>query len=47
MALTMFKGEELAEALGVPLFYGMVEAVSVAVYCVIAWKLGWSKSYNS
>eukprot|EP00594_Rhizosolenia_setigera_P001151 CAMPEP_0178946402 /NCGR_PEP_ID=MMETSP0789-20121207/4263_1 /TAXON_ID=3005 /ORGANISM="Rhizosolenia setigera, Strain CCMP 1694" /LENGTH=336 /DNA_ID=CAMNT_0020626385 /DNA_START=1 /DNA_END=1011 /DNA_ORIENTATION=- len=44
VALTMFKGEELAEALGVPLFYGMVEAVSVAVYCVIAWKLGWTKA---
>jgi Sodium Bile acid symporter family len=45
MALTMFEGEELAEALGVPFFYGLVEAVLVGIYCLVAWKvLGWSKA---
>lgn len=29
----MFKGEELAEAVGVPLFYGLVEAVVLGKQC--------------
>ena len=44
MALTMFEGQELAEALGVPFFYGFVEAVTVGIYCLVAWKIGWSKA---
>eukprot|EP00543_Licmophora_paradoxa_P005235 CAMPEP_0202453040 /NCGR_PEP_ID=MMETSP1360-20130828/11112_1 /ASSEMBLY_ACC=CAM_ASM_000848 /TAXON_ID=515479 /ORGANISM="Licmophora paradoxa, Strain CCMP2313" /LENGTH=217 /DNA_ID=CAMNT_0049072029 /DNA_START=77 /DNA_END=730 /DNA_ORIENTATION=+ len=44
VALTMFKGNELAEAMGVPLYYGMVEALVLGIYCVIAWKAGWTKA---
>jgi sodium/bile acid cotransporter 2 len=44
IALTMFEGDELAEALGVPFFYGLVQAVSLAIYCLGAWKLGWTKA---
>lgn len=44
MALTMFEGDELAEALAVPFFYGLVEAVTVGIYCLVAWKVGWSKA---
>jgi len=44
MALTMFEGDELAAALGVPFFYGVVEAVLLGVYCVVAWKVGWTKA---
>ena len=44
VALTMFEGEELAAALGVPFFYGLVEAVLLAIYCVVAWKIGWTKA---
>lgn len=44
VALTMFKGSDLAEALGVPLYYGMIEAIFVCLYCVIAWKMGWTKA---
>jgi hypothetical protein len=45
VALTMFdKQEELAEAMGVPLFYGTCEAVILAIYCLIAWKFGWTKA---
>lgn len=44
VALTMFEGDELAEALGVPFFYGVVEAVILGVYCIGAWKLGWTKA---
>lgn len=43
VALTMFDDDEVAaEALGVPLFYGAVEAVIVGVFCVLSWKAGWT-----
>lgn len=32
VALTMFEDNELSEAMGVPLFYGLVEAVAVGLY---------------
>lgn len=40
----MFDGDELAAALGVPFFYGLVEAVLLGVYCIVAWKIGWTKA---
>lgn len=42
VALTMFHGKEAATAVGVPLWYGVVEALLVGVYCVLCWKMGWS-----
>jgi len=42
VALSMFHGQEQADAVGVPLFYGLVEAVVLAVFCVYAWKVGWT-----
>jgi len=44
VALTMFQGGDLADALGVPLFYGLVEAVVLGIYCIIAWKCNWTKA---
>jgi len=35
---------EIAQALAVPLAYGLVEAVLLGVYCLVAWKLGWTKA---
>lgn len=40
----MFEGDELAVAIGVPLFYGICEAVFLAIYCITCWKLGWTKA---
>jgi len=40
----MFEGNDLNEAMGVPFFYGMVEAFFVGCYCVGCWKAGWSKA---
>jgi len=37
-------GTEIAEALAVPLVYGMVEIVVLGTYCVLAWKMGWTKA---
>eukprot|EP00521_Asterionellopsis_glacialis_P007667 CAMPEP_0195287780 /NCGR_PEP_ID=MMETSP0707-20130614/4706_1 /TAXON_ID=33640 /ORGANISM="Asterionellopsis glacialis, Strain CCMP134" /LENGTH=405 /DNA_ID=CAMNT_0040347567 /DNA_START=114 /DNA_END=1331 /DNA_ORIENTATION=+ len=44
VALTMFNGDELSNAMGVPFFYGIVEAVLIGMYCIVAWKLGWTKA---
>jgi predicted Na+-dependent transporter len=45
VAVTMFKDPtERAEAISVPLFYGIVEAIIIGFYCVWAWKAGWTKA---
>eukprot|EP00565_Helicotheca_tamesis_P003867 CAMPEP_0185726574 /NCGR_PEP_ID=MMETSP1171-20130828/2515_1 /TAXON_ID=374046 /ORGANISM="Helicotheca tamensis, Strain CCMP826" /LENGTH=549 /DNA_ID=CAMNT_0028394959 /DNA_START=171 /DNA_END=1820 /DNA_ORIENTATION=- len=44
VAITMFDDDALAEAVGVPLYYGMVEAVILGIYCIGAWKAGWTKA---
>jgi hypothetical protein len=44
VAITMFSGEERAQAVSVPLFYGVIEAVVVGIYCLWAWKAGWTKA---
>lgn len=44
VALTMFEGADRSEAMAVPLYYGIVEAVFVGLYCVVAWKIGWTKA---
>ncbi len=36
--------EERAQAVAVPLFYGIVEAVVIAIYCVWAWKANYTKA---
>ena len=40
----MFQGEQLATAMAVPLYYGLLEAVILGLYCIVAWKLGWTKA---
>jgi len=43
--LSMFDDkEEIAQAMAVPLLYGIVEAVVLGLYCLIVWKLGWTKA---
>jgi len=45
VAVTMFSDPtEQAEAVSVPLFYGMVEAILICLYCIWAWKAGWTKA---
>lgn len=44
MALTMFQGNDLNQAMGVPFLYGIIEAVLIGLFCVICWKGGWSKA---
>ena len=40
----IFDPEERAQALAVPLFYGAVEAFVIMIYCIWAWKAGWTKA---
>lgn len=44
VAASMFKGDQLATAIGVPLYYGIVEMVILACFCIVCWKLGWTKA---
>jgi len=46
VAMTMFANDEtkLAHAVAVPLYYGMVEAIGLAIFCIVCWKLGWTKA---
>ena len=44
VAASMFSGTELAQAISVPLLYGIFEAVILAFYCMICWKIGWTKA---
>lgn len=44
VAASMFTGDQLATAIGVPLYYGIVEAVILACFCIVCWKAGWTKA---
>jgi predicted Na+-dependent transporter len=45
VAITMFDDPvERAQAVAVPLFYGLVEALVIGLYCIWAWKVGWTKA---
>lgn len=44
LALTMFNGNDLKDAMAVPFLYGLCEAAVVGIYCLIVWKLGWTKA---
>ena len=45
VAISMYDNvEERAQAVAVPIFYGIVEAVAIGLYCVWAWKIGWTKA---
>ena len=43
-ALGLFSGDDLQEALKVPVVYGFVEIFFIGIYLLIFWKLGWSKA---
>lgn len=44
VALSTFRDEDLALAMAVPFFYGCMEAVFLFLYCIGAWKAGWTKA---
>lgn len=45
VAITMYPNkEERAQAIAVPLFYGVVEAVACGLYLLVSWRMGWTKA---
>mmetsp|Transcript_8399 Transcript_8399/g.23279 ORF Transcript_8399/g.23279 Transcript_8399/m.23279 type:complete len:366 (+) Transcript_8399:105-1202(+) len=44
VALKMFDGGDQAKAVAVPFYYGSVEAVVLLIYCIGAWRAGWTKA---
>ena len=40
----MFQGSELNDAMGVPFLYGLAEILFISLYCMGAWKSGWTKA---
>ena len=44
VAISLYDGDDLATAIGVPLYYGIVEAVLLAFFCMVCWKMGWTKA---
>ena len=40
----MYSGDTLAEAVSIPVYYGIVEAIILSIYCICAWKMGWTKA---
>lgn len=36
--------DDIAKAMAVPLLYGLVEALVLGIYCLVAWKFGWTKA---
>jgi hypothetical protein len=42
--LTLFSGEEQNIAVGVPFWYTGMQTLFVGVFCLVTWKLGWSKA---
>ena len=42
----MFQGMPVqrAQAIAVPLLYGLAEAICIPLYCLVAWKAGWTKA---
>jgi predicted Na+-dependent transporter len=44
VAMSMFYGDDLARAVAVPLYYGILQASLTFCYCMVAWKLGWTKA---
>lgn len=44
VAIAMFNGDSQARAVGVPFYYGSVEAILLLIYCIGCWKMGWTKA---
>jgi predicted Na+-dependent transporter len=44
LALSMFTGPDLGLAISVPLYYGVVELFTNTIFCIVCWKLGWTKA---
>jgi len=44
VALSMFNGANRSKAIAVPFMYGVYEGLILFCYCIVVWKLGWTKA---
>jgi predicted Na+-dependent transporter len=44
VALATFYGENLARAVAVPFYYGIIQGLLTFIYSIGAWKMGWTKA---
>jgi predicted Na+-dependent transporter len=44
IAISIYDEDKLAEAIGVPVFWGISEAVLISGYCIWAWQAGWTRA---
>jgi hypothetical protein len=44
IAVSIYDEDKLAEAIGVPVFWGISETVLISGYCIWAWQAGWTKA---
>eukprot|EP00554_Chaetoceros_debilis_P006294 CAMPEP_0194078168 /NCGR_PEP_ID=MMETSP0149-20130528/4630_1 /TAXON_ID=122233 /ORGANISM="Chaetoceros debilis, Strain MM31A-1" /LENGTH=358 /DNA_ID=CAMNT_0038759371 /DNA_START=180 /DNA_END=1256 /DNA_ORIENTATION=+ len=42
--LALFSGDDQRDALGVPFWYTGMQTLFVGIYCLVAWKSGWTKA---
>jgi len=42
--LTIFSGDEQRNALGVPFFYTGMQTLIIGLFCLLSWKIGWTKA---
>lgn len=41
--LSLFRDEEQRRALGVPFFYTGMQTLIIGCFCLLSWKIGWTK----
>lgn len=42
--LTIFEGADQQKALGIPFFYTGMQTLILGLYCLVSWKIGWTKA---
>lgn len=42
--MTIFSGEDQRNALGVPFFYTGMQTLIVGLFCLLSWKIDWTKA---
>lgn len=45
-AITMYRHNDAlrSQAMAVPMIFGIVQAILICIYCIVAWKAGWTKA---
>ena len=44
LAVSIFEGDKLSDVLAICMYYGIVQFMVVIIFCIVAWKQGWTKA---